>query len=119
MTEWRMAEVVAQRAGFGQVLVEAERAGKRARDLGHFERVRQSRAVMIAFVEHEHLGFVSEPTERGRMDDAVAIAPEIAARCAPRLVIEASVCQCRIGRIGRTGRHFGTSPAVDWGLPRT
>src|SRR5437870_3637857 len=33
MAERRMSEIVAERAGFGQILVEPERAGERARDL--------------------------------------------------------------------------------------
>ena len=79
MAERRMAEVVAERRGLGQVLVEPERAGERAGDLGHFQRVGQAGAEMVALVEHEHLGLVGEPAERGRMDDAVAIAAEGAA----------------------------------------
>jgi hypothetical protein len=119
MAEWRVTEVVAKRAGFGQVLVEAKRAGKRPGDLGDFERMRQPGAVMIAFMEHEHLGLVGEPTECGRMDDTVAIAPEIAARRTARFIMEAPAGQVRIGRIGRTPGHLGTSPAVDGGLPGT
>ena len=34
---------------------------------------------MVALVEDEHLGLVGEPPERRRMDDAVAVAAEIAA----------------------------------------
>ena len=79
MAERRMAEVVAERGGLGQVLVEAERAGERAGDLGDLQRVRQAGAEMIALVEHEHLGLVGEPAERGRMDDSVAVAAEGAA----------------------------------------
>ena len=42
-------------------------------------------AVMIAFVEHEHLGLVLQPAECGRMDHAVAIPAERAPRLARRL----------------------------------
>ena len=86
MAERRMAEIVAERGGLGQVLVEAERAGERAGDLGHFQRVGQAGAVMVALVEDEHLGLVGQAAEGGRMDDAVAVAAELAAgraRAAP------------------------------------
>ena len=87
VAERRMAEVVAERGGLGQVLVEAERAGERAGDLGDFQGVGQPGAEMIALVEHEHLGLVGEPPERGGVDDAVAIAAEGAAGRARRLRI--------------------------------
>ena len=80
-----MAEIVGERQRLGQILVEAERAGERARDLGHLERMGEPRAVMVAFVEHEDLGLVLEAAERGRMDDAVAVAAERAAALADRL----------------------------------
>ena len=80
MAERRMAEVVAERGGLGEILVEAERAGDRARHLGHFQGVGQAGAEMVALVEDEHLGLVGEPPERRRMDDAVAVAAEIAPR---------------------------------------
>ncbi len=76
MPERRMAEVVGERQRLGQILVEPERARERPGDLRDFERVGQAGAVMVALVEHEHLGLVLEPAERGRMDDAVGIAPE-------------------------------------------
>ena len=81
-----MAEIVRQRQRLGEVLVEAERAGQRARDLGHFERVGEPGAVVVALVEDEHLRLVLEPAEGRRMDDAVAIAAEgAAASCSARL----------------------------------
>ena len=76
MAERRMAEVVGERQRFREILVEAERAGQGAGDLGHFQRVGQPGAVMVALVEHEDLRLVLEPAERGRMDDPVGIAPE-------------------------------------------
>ena len=83
MAERRMAEVVGERQRLGQVLVERQRARERAGDLRHFERVGEPGAVMIALVEHEHLGLVLEPAEGGRMDDAVAVAAEGVARGPP------------------------------------
>ncbi len=85
MAEWRMAEVVGQRQRFGEILIEAKLPGQRAGNLGHFKRMRQPGAVMIAFVEHENLCFVLQAAKGGGMDDPVAIAPERAAGLARRL----------------------------------
>ena len=85
MAERGMAEVMGQRQRLGEVLVEPELPGQRAGDLRHFQRVGQPGAVMIAFVEHEYLGFVLQAAKSGGMDHAVAIAPEWAAALARRL----------------------------------
>ncbi len=85
MAERRMTEIVGERQRLGQILVEAERAGQRAGDLRHFERVGEAGAVMVALVEHEDLRLVLEPAEGGRVDDAVAVAAEGAAVLARRL----------------------------------
>ena len=85
MAERRMAEIVGERQRLGQVLVEAERAGERAGDLGHFQRMGQPGAEMVAFVEDEDLGLVRQPAKRGGMDDAVAVAAEVVAGRARRL----------------------------------
>ena len=82
-----MAEVVRQRQRLGEILVEPERARQRAGDLRDFQRMGQPGAVMVALVIDEHLRLVRQPAERGRMDDAVAVAPELVAGRAGRLGI--------------------------------
>ncbi len=79
MAEGRVAEVVRQRQRLGQILVEPQRAGQRAGDLRHLDRVGQARAEMVALVVDEDLRLVLQPAERGRVDDAVAVALELAA----------------------------------------
>ena len=74
VAERRMAEVVRQRDGFGQVGVQPQRAGDVARDGGDFNRVRQPRAEMVAGAVEKNLRLVFEPAEGARMDDAVAVA---------------------------------------------
>src|SRR5262249_47356056 len=86
---------------------EAERAGQRASHLGDLERVGEPGAEVIALMEDEHLGLVAQPAERRGVDDAVAVAPEVAARQARRLAIAPAPAVARIGCIGRAGgrRH--------------
>ena len=46
--EGGVAEVVRERNGFGEVFVEAKRAGDVAGDCGYFHRVREPRAQVVA-----------------------------------------------------------------------
>ena len=85
MAERRVAEIVRQRQRFRQVLVETEVACQSTGYLRDFQRMGEPCPVVIALVEHEDLGLVLEAPERGRMDHAVAIAPERAAGLARRL----------------------------------
>jgi hypothetical protein len=102
VAERRMAEVVGERQRLGEVLVERERAGECAGDLRHFQRVREAGAVMVAFVEDEHLGLVLEAAEGGGVDDAVAVAAKgIAAAC--RLRMQPAAAADRVACIGRAG----------------
>ena len=106
MPERRVAEIVAERDRFGEVVVEPQRAGERARDLRHLDRVGQAGAEMIALVIDENLGLVREAAEGGRMDDAVAVALEFRARRRRRLGDEAP------GRTRRVRRHRERAPLV-------
>ena len=63
-----------------ELLVELQRTRDRARDLRHFQRMREAGAVQVSLVIDEHLGLVDQPPERGRMHDTVAVALELAAR---------------------------------------
>ena len=74
VAERRVAQVVAKRDGFGEVFVEAERAGDGARDLRHFKRVREPRAEMVALGSKEHLRFVRQASEAFRVQDLIAVA---------------------------------------------
>ena len=103
MAERRMAEIMRQRQRLGEVLVEAELPGQRAGDLGHFERMGQPGAVVIALMEHEHLGLVLQAAERGGMDHPVAIAPERAAGLGRRLVDQPPPAAVGVAGIGHAG----------------
>ena len=80
VTERRVAEVVREADRFGERFVQLQRARDGARDLRDFDRVRQPRAVQVAFVIDEHLRLVDQTAERGGMNDAVAVALKFAAQ---------------------------------------
>src|ERR1700710_1545468 len=63
----------------------------------------QPGAVVIALMEHEHLGLVFEAAERGGMDHPVAIAPERAAGPARRLVEQPPPAAVGVAAIGHAG----------------
>ena len=86
VAEGRMAEIMGERDGFSEIVVKAERPRQRARDLAHFQRMGQPRAVVVAVMGDEDLRLMGEPPEGGAMDDAVAVA-----------------LKCRAGRRGGLG----------------
>jgi hypothetical protein len=80
MPERRMTEIVRERNRLGQILIQAKLASNRASDLRDLERMRQARAVMVAFVGQKDLCLVSQTPERGRMQHTVAIPLKRASR---------------------------------------
>ena len=102
VAERRVAEIVAERDRFGELLVQAQDLRDRARDLRHLERVRQARAVVIAGRREEHLRLVLQPAERLAVDDAIAIAlkrrPDVVFRLRPQPA-------ARVGALGRLRRE--------------
>ena len=84
-----MAEVVRERQRLRKILVEPERAGDRAGDLRHLERMGQARAEMVALVVDEDLRLVLQPAKGVGMDDAVAVALERRAKRVFRLGMDA------------------------------
>ena len=110
MAERRVAEIMGERQGFGQVLVEPERPGDGAGDLGDLDRMGESGAVMIALVIDEDLGLVLEPAEGGGMDDAVAVALEGGARRASGSGREPAAALAGSGRIGASAAIMRSWP---------
>ena len=105
MAEGRVAEVVTERNGFGQIVVEAETARQRARDLRHLDRMGQAGAEMIVRVIDEHLRLVRQPPERGAMHDAVAVALERGSRRRGGLGKEPAARLGGVDGVGRPGRR--------------
>ena len=101
VTKGGMAEVVSQRQGFCEVLVETECAADRSRNLRYLEAMGQPGAIMVPLMIDEDLRLVGQPPKRGRMDDAVAIALKRRAHRMLRLRMEAPAGLLRLRRIGR------------------
>jgi len=74
MAERRVAEVMGQSDGLGQLRVQPQSTRDGARDLGHFDRMGQAGAKEIPFVLDKYLGFVLETTKGRSMDDPIPIA---------------------------------------------
>ncbi len=74
MAEGRVAQVMGEGHRLGEVLVQPERPGDGAGDLGHLEAVGQARPVVVALVVDEDLGLVLQAAEGRRVDDAVPVA---------------------------------------------
>lgn len=74
MAERRMPQVVREGDGFGEVLIELERAGNAAGDGGDFHRVGEPGAEVITRAVEKDLSLVLQPAKSTRVDDPVAIA---------------------------------------------
>ena len=88
VAERRMAEVMGERHGFREILIDAQRAGERAGDLPDLDRMGEAGAKMIAVERHEDLRLMREAAKGGAVDDSVAIALEFAPRRRWRLCVK-------------------------------
>lgn len=75
--ERRVPEVVRERDGLREVLVQPEAPGDRPRDARHLDRVGETVPQMVAGRAQEDLRLVFEPPERLAVQDAVAVALEL------------------------------------------
>jgi len=82
VAEGRMAEVVREAQGLGQIFVEPERTGDRPPDLRHFDAVGEPNAEMVSVGSDEYLRLVAEAAEGDGVDDPVAVALKRVARTA-------------------------------------
>ena len=103
MPEGRMADIVYQGKSFRQIYVEAEGSGDGARDLRHFERVRQAISEMIGVAAGEYLRFGFQAAESSSVNDAVAVALKVISVSMARLREAASARLTDVHRVG--GEH--------------
>ena len=106
VAERRMAQVVRQSHGLGQVRIQLQRRGHRAGDLRHLQRVGQAGAVVVALVRHEHLGLFLQAAKSGGVDDAVAVAGEGRARGALGAAKAPALGVGGVFGIGGAARHL-------------
>ena len=106
MTERRVAKVVGQGDGLGEIVVQAEGVGDRTGDLRNFQRMGQSRTKVIALVGDEHLRFFLQTTKCRRVDNPISVAGEGRTGSAWRLG-EAPANRL-LGVGGETGRRSGS-----------
>ena len=69
----RSNEIVAERNGFGQILIQIQRPRNRAGNLGHLECVRQAGPVMISLRSKKHLCFVFHPAKGFGVENPVPV----------------------------------------------
>ena len=69
----RVAQVMGQADGLGQVLVQAQGAGNGAGDLRHLQRMGQPGAVQVPFRGQEYLGLLLQAAERLAVQHPVAV----------------------------------------------
>ena len=112
VAEGRVAEVVGQRDGFGQIFVQPQRAGDGAGKLRYLQRMREPGAEQVALVVQEHLRFVDQPPERGGVHDAVAVALEVVARGRRRDRMAPAARLGRVAGVGGQGHGRGTRCAL-------
>ena len=108
VSERRMANIVGQSQGFGEILVQAERAGGRAGDLGDLKGMRKTGPVMIALMGDEDLGLLLEATEGVRVNNPVPVALKIRPGTAWRLGMEPPPGRVRVAGVGRPARGLMT-----------
>jgi iron-sulfur cluster assembly accessory protein len=101
VAKWRVAKIMGERKRLSEIVVEAERAGKRARDLPDFEGMGEPGTEMVALVRNEDLCLMGQPSEGGAVDDAVAIALKYRAGLRMRLRDQSSAASHRVGGVRR------------------
>jgi hypothetical protein len=79
MTEWRMANVMHKRESFYKRGVQSQSIRYRARDLRHFDGMRQAIAEVIREAHGKNLGLGFQAAKSTRVHDAIAVADVIVA----------------------------------------
>jgi len=117
VAERRMAEIMRETDGLGQILVQLQGVRNGARDLRDFDGVREPGSIQVAFVIDEHLGLVDQAAEGGGMHDAVAVALVFRTICRLRFSIAPAARMLIVGRIGRQRGQSKNSASVASSAP--
>src|SRR3954453_7714912 len=113
MAERRMAKVVGEAQRLGQILVDPQCACDRPADLCDLDAVGQPDPEVITVGGDEDLGLVTQPAERDRVNDAVAVALENVPRTARRGVGLVMKSAARVR--GSGGKRFAGPHSVPSG----
>ena len=73
MAEGRMANIMGQTQGLGQILIQAQRAGNRPANLCHLKTVGQADTKMVTIGGNKNLRLVAQAAKRDRMNDTVTV----------------------------------------------
>src|SRR5579884_2493097 len=74
MSEWRMADVMHQRQGFGQVFIQTERGSNGTGDLRYFHSVGKAATEVVRVAMGENLRFAGQTAKGAGMNDASPVA---------------------------------------------
>jgi hypothetical protein len=111
MAERGVPEIVSKRQRFGKIDVEIECSGDGARDLRHFDGVRQAVAKMVGIAAGEDLSFIDEAAKSASVDDTVAVALKMISIGMRRLRKAAPAGLLHMHRV--TGQHERKSSRVE------
>ena len=73
MAKRAMSQIMPQRNGIGQILIQTQCPGNRLRNGRHIEGMVHPRGDMVAFRRENHLGLVAEPPESRAMENPMGI----------------------------------------------
>ena len=90
VAEGSVAEIVRQRDGLREVLIQPERPADIAGNSGNLDRVSQPRSQMVAGAVQEDLRLIFQAAKRAAVDDAVAVPLVFGAPCRRRLRVLAA-----------------------------
>ena len=76
MAKGSVAQIMPKGNSLGQVLIQPQRAGDRARDLGHLKRVGQPGAVVVPLRREKYLCFLLQPAEGLAVENTIPVALE-------------------------------------------
>jgi hypothetical protein len=107
MAKRRVAEIMGQGQGFGEIFIETQRACSGPPNLGNFDGMGKPGPVVIALVINENLGLVLQAPKGGGMNDAVPVTLERGPWRALGFSKQPSPALLRFGRIAcRVTFHF-------------
>ena len=77
MAKRRMAKIVNKRERFGEIHIEAKRAGNGTGNLRNFNGVREPVAEVVGIAASKNLGLIFKAAKRSRVNDAIPVALKI------------------------------------------